>query len=111
MNDIPELFIDKDCSVCRSFGDKVLNHTDSIYVKSIEELSHDLQALDSVILKTKNKTYIGIDAIEKVVVSWGGYYKYMNLTKLFPKNVNRFLYRLISINRHRLSIVFNVIKK
>ena len=111
MNDIPKLFIDKGCTVCRTFGDKVLNHSDGIYVNSIEELSPDLQALDSVILKTKNKTYIGIDAIEKIVVPWGGYYKYMNLTKLFPKNVNRFLYRLISINRHRLSIVFNVIKK
>ena len=111
MNDIPQLFIDKGCSVCRTFGDRVINHSDRIYVKSIEELSPDLQDLDSVILKTKNKTYIGMDAIEKVVGSWGGYYKYMNLTKLFPKNVNRFLYRLISINRHRLSIVFNSIKK
>ena len=52
MNDIPKLFIDKGCSVCRTFGDKVLNHSDSIYVNSIEELSPDLQALDSVILKT-----------------------------------------------------------
>ena len=37
MNDIPKLFIDKGCSVCRTFGDKVLNHSDGIYVNSIED--------------------------------------------------------------------------
>tara|TARA_B100000953_G_scaffold254712_1_gene218315 strand:- start:302 stop:538 length:237 start_codon:yes stop_codon:yes gene_type:complete len=77
----------------------------------MEELNPDLQSLDSIILKTKLKTYIGMDAIVKVVGGWEGYYKYINVSKFFPNVVNRFLYKLISKNRHRLSTILNVMRK
>ena len=111
MSDAHELFIDKDCVVCTYFGKKVLKYSDNIYVKSMEELNPDLQSLDSIILKTKLKTYIGMDAIVKVVGGWEGYYKYINVSKFFPNVVNRFLYKLISKNRHRLSTILNVMRK
>ena len=111
MNDSPELFIDQECTVCSSFGKKALKHSDRLYVKSIANLNCELQSLDSVILKTNTKTYIGMDAIVKVVGGWGGHYKYIKITKMFPKIVNRFIYRLISINRHRLSTILDVKSK
>ena len=107
MNESPDLFIDKDCLVCASFGDKVLDNSNNINIRYTDELSPNLEALDSIILRTNSDTYIGMDALVQVVGSWKGCYKFIHITKIFPKYLNTFIYRLIASNRYKLSKFFS----
>jgi len=111
MNNTYELYIDKECSVCSSFGNKVLNHSSDINIKSVDELDPSLNNVNSIILKKEKSIYIGMDAVVQVVGSWGGYYKSIKIVKLFPKFINHWIYRFIAYNRHRFSKVWDLLKR
>ena len=103
MNNTREVFIDKSCSICSSFGKNIKSQSKNITVTSNEKLDEDLYALDSIIFKSGDKILVGVDAIVELVNEWGGYYKLIKITKIFPKSFNQFIYRFISRNRHTIS--------
>ena len=111
MNNNYELYIDKECSVCSSFGNKVLSNSNDVNLKSVDELDSSFSNVNSIILLKDKSIFIGMDAIVQVVGSWGGYYECIKIFKLFPKFINHCIYRFIATNRHRFSKVWVLLKR
>ena len=107
MNNNKEVFIDKSCSICNSFSEYIQNYSRDIKVSSTEMLDNDLYSLNSIVFKSGNSLFLGMDAIVEMMYNWGSYYKLIRITKILPNSFNNLVYRLIARNRHKISHLIN----
>ncbi len=107
MNNKYDIYIDNECQMCISFGEKAKTKSKKASIKSNTELSKELLELDSIILVTNGNTYSGLDAISKIISNWGFFYKSINLINFLPRFVSIKLYKLISSHRHQISRLIN----
>ena len=107
MNNKYDIYIDNECQMCISFGEKAKTKSKKASIKSNTELSKELLELDSIILVTNGKTYSGLDAISKIISNWRFFYKIINLIKFLPRFISTKLYKLIANHRHQISRLIN----
>ena len=107
MNNTKEVFIDESCSICNSFSGIIQNYSRDIKVSSTEMLDDDLYSLNSIVFKSGNSIFLGMDAIVEIIYNWGSYYKLIRITKILPNSFNDIVYRLIARNRHKISHLLN----
>ncbi|MEC7820309.1 MAG: DCC1-like thiol-disulfide oxidoreductase family protein [Actinomycetota bacterium] len=107
MNNKYEIYIDNECLMCTSFGEKAKTKSKNVSLRSNTELSKELLELDSIILVTNYNTYSGFDAISKIISNWGFFYKIINLIKFLPRFISTKLYKLIANHRHQISRLIN----
>ena len=103
MNEKYEIFLDDDCKICNRFGEKTINKSNNVLIRSNKELTKELFELDSIILINNGKTYSGIDAISNIIINWGGAYKIIKIITYLPRFLSDKLYKLISNHRHQIS--------
>ena len=103
MNEKYEIFLDDDCKICNRFGEKTINKSNNVLIRSNKELTKELFELDSIILINNGQTYSGIDAISHIINNWGGAYKIIKIITYLPRFLTDKLYQLISNHRHQIS--------
>tara|TARA_B110000438_G_C15788304_1_gene639460 strand:- start:50 stop:388 length:339 start_codon:yes stop_codon:yes gene_type:complete len=106
-----ELFVDKKCEVCRSFGEYILSKKkNSIIIRDINELDNETRSLDKMYFKRMGRVFIGHEALLESIKDIENLSFIKKILAMLPNFVMKFLYKVLSKNRHRIAKLLKIIK-
>ena len=92
-----KLYIDKECKLCKSFGEKIKNYEPKLEIHNYQEEEEFIK------LEYNGETYKKFKAIQKAVSLGGQKSTLLNIIVSLPKLVQDIIYFLISKTRKIIS--------
>lgn len=111
LQDHPVIFFDGVCNLCNNFVDFIIKNDQKEvfyfaslqgdFAKEIEVLAPYRKAMSSVVLWHKGRTYTESTAALEILITLGGFWKFLRLFYLIPKFLRDPFYRYISRRRYK----------
>jgi predicted DCC family thiol-disulfide oxidoreductase YuxK len=96
-----EIFVDKNCTVCSTYGEFIKKRNNSVEVFNQLDLSQTDISRDELVYIKNDKKFYASGAIIESIADIGGLYKLMKISYLAPKIIRDTIYKIISKNRKR----------
>lgn len=96
------IYYDGLCMLCNAFIIFLKKRNTKQRFRFVENSQSIYKGYDTVVIKINNSTYEKSDAIIKVLISLGGFWKISYLLYIFPRVLRDFFYDLIAKNRYRI---------
>jgi|TARA_B110000914_G_scaffold221391_1_gene233094 predicted DCC family thiol-disulfide oxidoreductase YuxK len=96
-----EIFVDKNCTVCSTYGEFIKKRNNSVEVFNQLDLSQTDISRDELVYIKNDKKFYASNAIIESIADIGGLYKLMKISYLAPKIIRDTIYKIISKNRKR----------
>jgi|TARA_B000000557_G_C20382528_1_gene278682 hypothetical protein len=93
-----KLYIDKNCNICRNFGNRIIEKNKNIEIRDFNEKGN------CIIFEDESGRHIEFQAISKAMYHAGKESIFLNLITALPIKIQKFLYHILSKNRKFLSI-------
>jgi predicted DCC family thiol-disulfide oxidoreductase YuxK len=91
------LYIDKECKLCRNFGEKIKNYEPKLEIYNYQKNEEFIK------LEYKGRTYKKFEAIQKALDLGGEKNILLNVIASLPKPAQNVIYFLISKSRKTIS--------